>query len=70
MINSRRMKWAGHVACMREKRNAYRFMVGKTEGKRPPGSLGHRLEDNINMELREIVWCGMDWIHLAQDGDQ
>jgi hypothetical protein len=37
MIKSRRMKWAGHVAQMGEKRNAYRILVGKPEGKRPLG---------------------------------
>jgi hypothetical protein len=37
MIKSRRMRWVGHVAGMREKRNAYRIMVGKPEGKRPLG---------------------------------
>jgi uncharacterized protein YebE (UPF0316 family) len=51
-------------------RIAYRFMVGKSEGKRPAGSLGRRLEDNINMELRDVGWGVMNWIHLAQDGDQ
>jgi hypothetical protein len=37
MIKSRRMRWAGHVICMEEKRNAYRILVGKSEGKRPLG---------------------------------
>jgi hypothetical protein len=37
MIESRRMRWAGHVACMGEKRNAYRILVEKPEGKRPQG---------------------------------
>jgi hypothetical protein len=37
IIKSRRMRWAGHVARMGEKRNAYRILVGKTEGKRPLG---------------------------------
>jgi hypothetical protein len=35
MIKSRRMRWAGYVACMREKRNAYRILEGKPEGKSP-----------------------------------
>jgi hypothetical protein len=38
IIKSGRMRWAGHVAQMGEKRNAYRLLVGKPEGKRPPGS--------------------------------
>jgi hypothetical protein len=43
---------------------------GKPEGKRLLGRLRRRWEDNINMDLREIVWCGMDWIILAEDTDQ
>jgi hypothetical protein len=52
------------------KRNAYRILVGKPEGKRPLGRSGHRWEDNIKMAVREIGWGGMDWIDLAQDRDQ
>jgi hypothetical protein len=70
MIKLRRMRWAGHVACMGEKRNACRILVGKLEGKRPLGRPRRRWEDNIRMDLREIGWGGMDWIHLAQDRDQ
>jgi hypothetical protein len=64
------MRWAGHVAGMGEKRNAYRISVGKTEGKRPLGRPRRRWVDNIKMDLREIGWDGMDWIDLAQDRDQ
>jgi hypothetical protein len=53
-----------------EKRNAYRILVGKPEGKRPLGRPRCRWEDNIRMDLREIGWGGMDWIDLAQDSDQ
>jgi hypothetical protein len=53
-----------------EKRNAYRVLVRKPEGKRPLGRPGRRWEDNIKMHLRELGWGGMDWIHLAQDRDQ
>jgi hypothetical protein len=53
-----------------EKRNAYRILVGKPEGKRPLGRPRHRWEDNIKMVLREIGWGGMDWIDLAEDRDQ
>jgi hypothetical protein len=55
---------------MREKRNAYRILVGKPEGKRPLGRSRRRWEDNIKMDLREIGWGGTDWIHLAQNRDQ
>jgi hypothetical protein len=55
---------------MAEKRNAYRSMVGKPEGKRPLGRSRRRWEDNIKMDLMEIGWGGMDWIDVAQDRDQ
>jgi hypothetical protein len=60
MIKSRRMRWAGHVACMGKKRNAYRSMVGKPEGKRELGRPRYRWEDNFEMDLREIGSCGLD----------
>jgi transcription termination factor 2 len=69
MIKSRRMRWAGHVARMGEKRNAYRILVGKPEGKRPLGGPRRTWVDNIKMD-RQIRWNGMDWIDLAQDRDQ
>jgi hypothetical protein len=70
IIKSRRMRRAGHVVRMGAKRNAYRILVGKAEGKRPQGRPRHKWEDNIRMDLREIGWGGMDWIDLAQDRDQ
>jgi hypothetical protein len=51
-----------------EKRNAYRSLVRKPEEKIPVGR--PRWEDNIRINLREIVWGGMDWIDLTQDRDQ
>jgi hypothetical protein len=45
---------------MREKRNAYRILVGKPEGKRPRGRPRRRWVDNIKMDLREIGWDGID----------
>jgi hypothetical protein len=70
MIKSRRMRWAGHVSLMGEKRNVYRILMGKPEGKRPLGRPRRRWEGNIRMDLREIGCGGMDWIDLAQDRDQ
>jgi hypothetical protein len=52
MIKLRRMRWPGHVARMRETRNAYRILVGKPEGKRLLGRPRRRWVDNIKMDLR------------------
>jgi hypothetical protein len=60
MIKSRRMRWAGHVALMWEKRNAYRMLVGKPEVKIPLRTPRCRWVNNIKMDLREIGWDGMD----------
>jgi hypothetical protein len=51
MIKSRRMRWAGSLACMGMSMNAYRILVRKPEGKRPLGRPRHRWEDNIKMDL-------------------
>ncbi|KAJ4438227.1 hypothetical protein ANN_14166 [Periplaneta americana] len=68
--DKKRLRWAGHVACMGESRNAYRVLVGRPEGKRPLGRPRRRWEDNIKMDLREVGYDGRDWINLAQDRDQ
>jgi hypothetical protein len=52
------------------KRNVYRILVGKTEGKKPLGRPRRWWVDNIKIDLREIGWDGMDWINVAQDRDQ
>jgi hypothetical protein len=70
VIKSRRMRWAGHVARMGEKRGAYRTLVGRPEGRRPLGRPRRRWEDNIKMDFREVGWVGMNWIELAQDRDR
>jgi hypothetical protein len=51
IIKSRRMSWAGHIARMGEKRNSYRLLVGKPEGKRPLGRQRRRCVDNNRMHL-------------------
>jgi hypothetical protein len=70
IIKSMKMRWAGHVARMGEKINAYRLLVGMPEGKRPLGIPRRRWVDNFKMDLLEIGWGGVDWIGLAQDRDK
>jgi hypothetical protein len=70
MINSRRMKWAWHVARMGEKMNSYRIFVGKPKGKRPLGRPRRRTVDNIKRHLRETGWDSVDWIDVVQSRDQ
>jgi hypothetical protein len=67
IIKSRRMRWAGHVARMGEKMNAYRLLMGKPEGKRPLGRPRSRWVDNIRMDLGEVGWGDVYWIGLAED---
>jgi hypothetical protein len=67
VIKSRRMRWAGHAACMRERGVAYRVLMGRCEGKRPLGRTRCRCEDNIKRVLQGVGWEGMDWTDLAQD---
>jgi hypothetical protein len=55
---------------MGEKRNAYRILVGKSEGKRRLGRTRRGWVDNIKIDLREIGWVGVDWIDVAQNRDQ
>jgi hypothetical protein len=66
VTKSRRMRWAVHVACVGERRDAYRVLVGKPEGKRSLGRPMHRQEDNIKMYRQEVWWVGVNWIELAE----
>jgi hypothetical protein len=56
VIKSRRMRWAGHVARIEEKRGAYRILVGRPERRRPLGRPRRRWEDNIKMDLQAMGW--------------
>jgi hypothetical protein len=55
---------------MNEKKNAYRILVGKPEGRRPLGRPRRRWVYNIKMDLTEIGWGGTVWIDMARDRDQ
>jgi hypothetical protein len=70
IIMSRRMRWAGHVSRMGEKRNAYRLLVGKPEGRRPLGRPRRRWLDIIRINLVEVGWGDVDWIGLPKDKDR
>jgi hypothetical protein len=65
IIKSRRMRWVGHAARIGEKRNAYRILLGKPEGKRPLGRPRGRCVDNIKMDLRER---GFIWLRIGTSG--
>jgi hypothetical protein len=71
MIKTRRMRWAGHLARMGEKRNAYRMLVGKPERKIPLGRPRCRWVDNIKIDVRERGWYGKDgtiWLRIGTNG--
>ena len=62
----------GHVTCIRERRGAYRVLVGKPEGKRPLGRPRRRWEYNIKMDLQEVgmggAWTGLIWLRIGTGG--
>jgi hypothetical protein len=70
IIKARRMRWEGHVIRMGEKRNTYRLLVGKLEGRSPLARPRRRWVDNIRIDHVEVGWGDMDWIRLAQDRDK
>ena len=70
VIKSRRMRWAGHVARMGERRGVNWVLVWEPEGKRPLGRPRRRWGDNIKMDLQEVGCGGIEWIQLAQDRDR
>jgi hypothetical protein len=68
VIKTRRLRWAGHVACIGQGRGVYRVLVGKPDGKRPLGRPRRRWKCNFKMDLREIGIDVANWIRLAQVG--
>jgi hypothetical protein len=70
VIKSRRMRWVGHVACMGEKRDAYRILVGRPEGRQPLERPTCRWEDNIKMNLQVGwgAWTGLSWLRIRTGG--
>jgi hypothetical protein len=70
VIKARRMRWAWYVTRMGDVRGAYNILVGRPEGRRPLGRPRRRWEDNIKMDLMEIMFGDVDWIHWAQDRDR
>jgi len=70
VVKSRRVRWAGYIARIGERRGVYRVLVGNPEGKRPLGRLRRRWEDYIKSDLQEVACGGMDWFELAQDRDR
>jgi hypothetical protein len=70
-IKSRRLRWAGHVAHMGERRGTYRVMVGKPEGRSPLGRPRRRWADDIKMNLQEVVWGTWNeliWLRIGTGG--
>jgi hypothetical protein len=65
MIKSSRMRWAGHVVRMGGTRNAYRILVGNSEGKRPLGRPRRRWVGNIKINPKEIGWTGSNWLRIG-----
>ena len=65
------MKWAGHVACIGERRNTYGVFMGKPEGKRLLGRPRHKWENNIKIDLQEVgweAWTGLIWLRIETGG--
>jgi hypothetical protein len=70
VIKSRRMRWAGHVARMGERRGTYKILVGRPGGNRPLG-IPRRRRDNIKIDLQEVewgVWTGLSCVRIDTGG--
>jgi hypothetical protein len=71
VIKSKRIRWDRHVARMEERRDVYRFLVGKPEEKRPLGRRRRRWENNIKTDFRKgdvRVWTGLIWLRIGTGG--
>jgi len=71
VIKSRRMIWEGHVALIGERKDVYRVLVGKPEGKRPLGRPRRRWKCNIKMDLQQVgcgLWTGSSWLRTGTGG--
>jgi hypothetical protein len=66
IMKSRRMRWAGHVARIGEKRNMYGLLVEKPEGRSPLGRPKRRWVDNIRMDVVEVGWV---WLRIGTGGE-
>jgi hypothetical protein len=64
------MLWVEYVARMEDVKNSYNILAGRREGKIPLGRSRRRCEDTIRMNLKEIGWECVGWIHLTQVRDQ
>ena len=62
------MRWARHMACIGDRRESYRVLVGKPERKRPLERPGYILDDNIKMDLKKTEYKGVEWINVVKDG--
>ena len=71
VIKSRKMRWVGHVACMEERRGAYKVSVGKPEVKRPLGIPRRRWGTILKWILKiwdEGLWTGLIWLRIGTGG--
>jgi hypothetical protein len=71
VIKLRRMRWAGHVVRMGDRRGAYRVLMGRPDLRRPLGSPRHRWEGNIKIDLQEFgwgSWTGLIWLRIGTVG--
>jgi hypothetical protein len=69
-MQSWRIKMVGHITCTGERRTVYKILFRNSEVRNPFGRPKRRWEDSIRMDLREIWWKGVDWMHLVQDRDK